>query len=376
MHQNKWYKLPFVVTVIGLLLFNACTEKNQTGATRQILSLPVVEVPTKSLTGYNAYPASLEGTINSAVRAKVAGYITEVLVDEGQAVKKGQVLFRLETQALNEDAGAAKANVNAVQVEVDKLTPLVEKGIIGEVQLQTAKARLAQAEASYNSIAASIGYATIKSPINGNVGSIPFRQGALVSPSDPIPLTNVSQVNEVYAFFSLNERDYLNMLQVTKGETMEEKITNMPEVELELVNGEIYPLKGKVVTITGQVNPTTGTVNFRATFPNPGRLLSNGNSGRIRVPQPFDNVVVVPEVSTFEQQGISYVYKVQGDSLAVLTSITVKERINNLVIVSSGLNAGERIVYEGTGKLRDKTPIKPQLVPFDSIAQTLKVAFK
>jgi membrane fusion protein (multidrug efflux system) len=86
--------------------------------------------------------------------------------------------------------------------------------------------------------------------------------------------------------------------------------------------------------------------------------------------------VVVPEVSTFEQQGISYVYKVQGDSLAILTSITVKERINNLVIVSSGLNAGERIVYEGTGKLRDKTPIKPQLVPFDSIAQTLKVAFK
>lgn len=376
MQQNKWKNWPYLATIIVVFLSIGCSEKDQTDASRQILSLPVIEVPTKSLTGYNAYPASLEGTINSAVRAKVAGYITEVLVDEGQAVKKGQVLFRLETQTLNEDAGAAKANVNAVQVEVDKLTPLVEKGIIGGVQLETAKARLAQAVASYNSIAAAIGYATIKSPINGNVGSIPFRQGALVSPSDPIPLTTVSQVNEVFAFFSLNERDYLNMLQMTKGETMAEKIFNMPEVELELVNGQIYSHKGKVVTNTGQVNPTTGTVNFRATFPNPGRLLTNGNSGRIRVPQPFDNVVVVPEVSTFEQQGISYVYKVQGDSLAILTAITVKEKINNLVIVSSGLKEGERIVYEGSGKLRDKTPIKPQLVSFDSIAQTLKVVFK
>src|SRR5690606_24582612 len=172
------------------------------------LPLPVIEVPARSVTGYTSYPVSIEGTISSDVRAKVAGYITDVLVDEGQKVSKGQTLFKLETASLNQEAGAAEANVNAARVEVEKLVPLVEKGIISKVQLETAKARLAQAEAGYKSITASIGYATIKSPVNGHVGSIPFREGTLVSPGDPVPLTTVSEINEVYVFFAMNEKDY------------------------------------------------------------------------------------------------------------------------------------------------------------------------
>src|SRR5690606_29496448 len=130
----------------------------------------------------------------------------------------------------SQDAGAAEANVNAARVEVEKLKPLVEKGIISPVQLETAKARLAQAEASYKSIMASIGYATIKSPVDGYVGAIPFREGTLVSPADPTPLTTVSDVDEVYAFFSMNERDYLNFLQTAEGNTLSEKIRNFPPV--------------------------------------------------------------------------------------------------------------------------------------------------
>src|SRR5690606_18404092 len=227
----------------------------------------------------------------------------------------GQTLFRIETQALSQDAGAARANINAAQVEVDKLKPLVEKNIISPVQLTTAEARLAQAKANYNSIVANIDYATIKSPVNGYVGSIPHREGALVSPADPTPLTTVSVTNEVYAFFTMNERDYLNFIQEAKGENLNEKIKNFPPVELELVNGEIYKHKGKIETVTGQVNASTGTVSFRATFPNPNRILANGNSGKIRIPKTYENAVVVPEASTFEQQGIVYVYKVQGDKI-------------------------------------------------------------
>src|SRR5690606_21301372 len=137
---------------------------------------------------YTTYPTSLEGIVDSEVRAKTSGYITHVLVDEGQKVKKGQTLFTLETQSLSQDAAAAKANVNAAQVEVDKLKPLVEKNIISAVQLETAKAKLAQAQSGYNSIAANIGYATIKSPVDGYVGAIPFREGALISPTSQVPL--------------------------------------------------------------------------------------------------------------------------------------------------------------------------------------------
>lgn len=374
---NNMKKISYSAFLMGIVLFTSCQQTPQGQQRAQgPLPLPVVEVPQKTVTGYTAYPVSIEGTISSAVRAKVSGYITDVLIDEGQKVSKGQTLFKLETASLSQDAGAAEANVNAARVEVEKLKPLVEKGIISSVQLETAKARLAQAEASYNSIKASIGYATIKSPVNGYVGAIPFREGSLVSPADPTPLTTVSDVDDVYAFFSMNERDYLNFLQTAEGKTLTQKIDNFPPVELQLVNGEIYEQKGKIETVTGQVNTTTGTVNFRATFPNPNRILANGNSGTIRIPKTFTDAVVVPEASTFEQQGMVYVYKVQGDTMAVLTNIQVTDRVNNLVLVASGLETGDHIVAKGVAKLRNNTPLMPQPVPFDSVANTLNVVFK
>jgi membrane fusion protein (multidrug efflux system) len=368
-------KFSFSLLIACIFFLMSCQETRQDQQVRRATPFPVVAVPLKDVTGFTSYPVSIEGTINSGVRAKVAGYITKVLVDEGQRVTKGQTLFTLETQSLSQDAGAAKANVNAAQVEVDKLKPLVEKDIIGSAQLQTAEARLAQAKANYNSVNASIGYATIKSPVNGYVGGISFREGALVSPGDPTPLTTVSDIDEVYAFFSMNERDYLNFLQTAEGENLSEKIKNAPPVELRLVNGKSYEQKGKIETVTGQVNTSTGTVSFRARFPNPNRLLANGNSGNIRIPKTYKSVPVIPEAATFEQQGKVYVYRVQGDTLAVSTAIEIADRVENLVVVASGIEEGDKIVAQGVGKLRDNTPIEPQLMAFDSI-NSLKVVFK
>lgn len=372
MKNNPSY--PFLI--LALCVVMSCQDKGNGPQARPPIALPVVEVPLKTITSFIAYPASIEGTINSAVRAKVSGYITQVLVDEGEKVRKGQVLFKLETQSLSQEAGAARANVNAAQVEVNKLKPLVEKGIISAVQLETAEARLAQAKANYNSITANIGYATIRSPIDGYIGAISYREGALVSPADPKPLTTVSDTDEVYAFFAMNEKDYLNFVQTTKGKTLSEKIANFPPVELQLVNGTLYDHKGKIRTVTGQVNTATGTVSFRATFPNPERILTNGNSGSIRIPRRYENVPVVPEASTFEQQGRVYVYKVQGDTLAVSAPITVLDRVENLAVIASGVKGGEQIVAQGVGKLRNATPIRPQLIPFDSVANSVNAVFK
>lgn len=363
-----------VITLIALFL-SSCEDKQTAPAAQGPAPFPVIEVPLKTVTGFSTYPVSIEGTVSSGVRAKVPGYITDVLVDEGEKVRKGQVLFKLETQSLSQEAGAAKANVNAAQVEVDKLKPLVEKGIISPVQLETAKARLEQAKAGYSSIAASIDYANIKSPVDGYVGSIRFREGALVSPNDPTPLTTVSDIEDVYAFFSMNETDYLNFLQKTPGEKIQEKLENFPPVQLELVNGDIYEKEGKIETVSGQVDPSTGTVSFRAVFPNTG-ILASGNSGKIRIPKVYENVPVVPESSSFEQQGKVYVYRVQGDSMAVSTPIKVVERVNNLIVVESGIQKGDFIVAQGVGKLRNNTPIQPQPIPFDSIANSIQPVFK
>lgn len=370
-------KLSYLGFILSSLLLISCGEDQggQPGAMGPA-PYPVIEVPSRDITGFTSYPVSLEGTVNSAVRAKVGGYITDVLVDAGEKVRKGQLLFKLETRSLSEEAGAARANVNAAQVEVNKLQPLVEKGIISPVQLETAKARLAQAQAGYSSIAANIGYANITSPVNGYIGNINFREGNLVSPADPTPLTVVSDIDEVYAFFSMNELDYLNFIQTAEGETLQEKIENFPPVQLQLVNGQQYEQEGTIETISGQVDPTTGTVSFRAVFPNPNRLLSSGNSGTILIPKHYENVPLVPAASTFEQQGKVHVYSVQGDTVAISRVIQVRDRINNVIVVESGIEPGERIVAQGVGVLRNGTPIQPQPVAFDSIANAIQPVFK
>ena len=370
-------KLSYFGCILSILLFMSCQENQDPQQQAQDPApFPVIEIPAKTITGHTSYPVRIEGTVNSAVRAKVPGYITDVLVDEGQKVSKGQTLFKLETEALSQEAEAARANVNAAQVEVDKLKPLVEKDIISPVQLETAKARLQQARAGLSSIAANIGYATIKSPVNGYVGAINFREGALVSPGEPTPLTTVSNIDRAYAFFSMNEEDYLDFILNAEGETLSEKVENFPPVKLRLVNGEIYEEEGEIETVTGQIDRTTGTVSFRAVFPNPNRLLANGSSGTILIPITYEDVPVVPEVSTYEQQGKVYVFKVVGDSLASPTVIEVRDIVGNLIVAGSGVEAGDRIVAQGVGKLRGPTPIKPQPVAFDSIANSFNTVFK
>ena len=374
MRKIKFTSMLPALVGIALLLASCGNENNQPAQYgQQAMPYPVVTVPLQTVTAYVTYPTSLQGIIDSEVRAKASGFITHVLVDEGQKVKKGQTLFRLETQSLSEDAMAAKANVNAAQVEVDKLKPLVEKNIISGVQLETAKAKLAQSKAGYNAIEANIGYATIKSPVDGYVGSIPFREGALISPTSQVPLTTVADIDKIYAFFSMNEKDYLDFIQNAKGTTMEEKIKNLPKVRLRLANGKLYDEEGQIQTINPQVDASTGTVSFRAVFNNPAHMLSSGYSGTIEIPTKYVDATVVPAMSTFERQGVTYVYKVQGDTLAISTSIDIVDRINNIIVVGGGIKPGDKIVAKGVGKLRDNTPIVAQPAEFDSIAAVVKV---
>ena len=339
-------------------------------------SYPVIEVPRKTVTAFNSYPATIEGSVNSAVRAKVSGYITDVLVEEGEEVRKGQLLFKLETESLNQEAQAAQANVNAAQVEVDKLKPLVEKDIISEVQLETAKAKLQQAKSSYNSIAANIGYANIKSPVDGEVGKINLRKGALVSPQDQNPLTQVSSIEEVYAIFSMNEKDFLDFMNEAEGSSTSEKIKNMPEISLIMANTSEYDKKGKIETISGNIDEQTGTVSFRAKFENNG-LLRNGSSGTVKIPKTYKDAIVVPSLSTYERQGQTFVYKVRADTLTS-SSIDILSEVNNLYVVKDddGVNSGEIILAKGTGKVRPGMKISPKKVSMDSIVESFDQVFK
>ena len=408
--KNKIILLSF--SVLSVLSCKKQDEKPPQGP--KVVS--TVQVENRNVVGYSTFPAKIEGRVNNDVRAKMQGYITQVLVDEGQFVRKGQPLFRLETNSLNQSANAARAGVgaarssvaasdanvkaaqsavNAAQVEVNKLKPLVEKNIISSVQLQTAQANLAkaqaqvsqaiasrqqasagvaQAQANFQGVQANIDYSVIRAPISGTVGKINFRTGSLVGPGDPMPISTVSDTSELYAYFSMNEKEYLDFLKNAEGATVPEKIKNMPPVELILANGDLYSEKGYIKAITGEIDPSTGSIQFRVSFPNPNKLLSNGNSGTIKIPVAYDNALVLPESATYEQQGLVYIYKVNQDT-AKSNVISIIDRVNNMVIIKEGAKKGEVVVAEGVGTIKSGSPVKPQPKKFDDIINAIKPQF-
>ena len=346
--------------VAAFLIFASCGKKEQQAPAQGPVPFPVQTVEKQDAVTYQDYSANLEGQQNVEIRPKVNGFIQKIYVDEGQIVKKGQLLFKLETQTLNQDASAAKAAVHAAQVETDRLVPLVERNIISVVQLETAKAKLAQAKSNYGSIAASIGFGTIVSPVNGVIGSLPYREGSLVNSTSETPLTTVSDTKIVRAYFSMNEKQLLFFNKTFKGQTTAEKLKNAPLVSLVLIDDSEYSEKGKLATMNGLVNPTTGTTQFRAEFANPNAILRSGGTAIVRLPIEQKEVILVPQNAVFEVQGKQTIYVVKKDN-KVESRISQASGASELnFIVTDGLETGEVIVVEGASKLKENTEIVPQ----------------
>jgi len=344
------------------LLASCGKKQEQAPAQAGPMPFPVQTVTRQDAVVNEEYTANLEGQQNVEIRPKVNGFIQKIYVDEGQEVKKGQLLFKLETQTLNQDAAAAKAAVNAAQVEVDRLKPLVDRKIISNVQLETAKAGLAQAKAAYGSVAASISYGTITSPVNGVVGALPFKEGALVSSTMEQPLTTVSDTRVMRAYFAMNEKQMLTFTKTFPGASLEAKLKNTPAVSLVLVDGSEYAQKGRLQAVQGLVNATTGTTQFRAEFANPQAILRSGSNGVVRIPVQHDNAIVVPQNAVFDMQGKQMIYVVGKDNTVKSKVLTIATTSGKNFIVSEGLEEGEVIVVEGASKLKDGMAIVPQPV--------------
>jgi membrane fusion protein (multidrug efflux system) len=375
-----------VLIVVSFVLYACNSSSGSPGHEMAPPQLPVISVSTAPATTYQEFPASLEGKVNVEIRPQVEGYIEKIYVDEGAYVTAGQLLFKIDPRVYNQQLNNAKSNLAAAQanmerakVEVDKLTPLVENNVISEVQVKTAKANYESAKATVEQSRAivgnaeiNVGYSIIRAPVGGYIGRIPFKIGSLVGKGEDDPLTMLSQVNEMYAYFSMSEPDFIAFKNRYEGNTLEEKLKHAPPIELVLANDSVYTQKGKIELVEGQFDKTVGAINFRASFPNPSRILRTGNTGKIRLPQMFASVLIVPQEATFEIQDKIFVYTVADSNKIVTKPITVSGRTANYYYVSSGVNAGERIVLSSQstllmGGLRDGMPITPQMVSTDSL---------
>ena len=320
---------------------------------------------------------------------KVDGFIEKMYVDEGAVVKKGQLLFQLRNpqyeeavRSANAQVKIAAANVKSAQMQVNQVKPLVDKNIVSKYALETnqyayesSQASLASAKANLTNAQVNLSYLTIRSPANGTVGAIPYKTGSLVSSTSGNALTTVYNTANVYAYFSINEKQLLEFMRSFKGTTQKNKINNLDEVSLQLADGTVYPLKGKVTTSSGVVSTETGSANFRATFPNPNGLIQSGSSANILIPVSVDSTILVPQDATFDLQGKKFVYQVGKKDSLLSTSIEVSENtIGNLFIVSKGLDKNATIVIEGVGGLKPGMRIKPVPAKKDSVYQAAEKA--
>lgn len=344
-------------------------------------TLPVINISDRPFTTYREYTASLEGSNDIEIRPQVSGYIERIYVDEGAFVKKGQPIFKINDQpyleALNNASATlavAKANQASAKINMDKLEPLVQNQVISPIQLNTAKAAydaatayVAQADAMVGNAKINIGYSLIKAPVDGYIGRIHIKIGSLASLTTQDPLTNISEVKDVRAYFSVSETAFLHFKDEYPGKTIEEKIKNLPPVELILSDNTVYPEKGKVEMVSGQFAPGTGAIPFRASFPNPNGILRSGNTGRIRISVQQPEGLVIPQESTYELQDKVFVF-VLGDSNKVTsTAINILGRSGNYYLVQNGIKAGDKIVYSGVDKLNDGAKIVPVQMSLDSL---------
>lgn len=369
MRMSYNIKTGLLTAIVGLAVLTSCGKKQQQQMPSAVYK--TVKVSTQTIQLDTEYSATIRGRQDIDVYPQVGGTLQKLCVTEGQTVKKGQTLFIIDQvpfqAALNTAEAAlkaAEAQQATAELNYNSRKQLFDERVVSEFDMQTAhnallsaKAAVAQAKAQVVNARNSLSYTVVKSPSDGVVGTLPYRQGALVGSSMPKPLTTVSDNTQMYVYFSLNESELLKLAR--EYGSIDSAVVNMPPVRLLLVDGSEYEEVGKVESVSGVVDRSTGSVQLRAVFNNPNKLLHSGSTGNVIIPATFENVIVVPAAATVQTQDKFKVFIVDENGIAHSQLITINEKDGgNEFIVTSGLKGGEEIVAEGAGMVKEGQDVK------------------
>ena len=364
----------FCTALLLSAVLSGCSSADQNAdAAAAPPTIPVMTLAEKAATTTKDYTSTLEGKVNVEIRPQVDGYLDKVYIDEGAYVQAGTLLFKIKDQPYQQQLNnalavmhAAEATVGNTQLEIDKVIPLVKSNVVSGIQLKTvqaahqvAKANLEQAKAAVASARINIGFTLIKAPVSGFIGRIPRRLGSLVGRNDQQPLTMLSDVHEIYAYFSMSENDFINFKAQYPGKTLVEKIKQIPPVSLLLADNTVYTLKGRINMVDGQFDKNTGSIMLRATFPNADGLLRAGNTGKIRINQVHEAAVMIPQSATMELQNKVFVYKLADSNKLSRAGIEIAGKSGSEYIIRTGLKPGDRIVLNGLDRLQEGIKINP-----------------
>lgn len=366
--------MKYLILFFSIAVLFSCNSSDKSQESIQTLSLPVLTIKEDPVTLYTEFPARIEGKVNVNIRPQVEGYIQKIFIDEGAYVKAGQSLFKIDDRQYIEQVNTAKANLNAAlaalknaQLEVDKYTLLSGNNVTSDFQLkvaqaqyETAQANVEQQRAALETANINLGFTLIKSPVDGFIGRIPKRIGNLVSASDMQALTTLSDISEVYAYFSMSEKDFLRFNARYEGKDLSEKLSKVEDVSLKLADDSEYPYPGKIQMINGEFDTNTGAVSVRAMFQNPNRLLRTGNTGRIILPYIENNALRIPVLSTLDIQDKIFVIRLNQENKAERLAVTIDGKQGDYYIVRAGLKAGDRIVTKDLETIKEGTIIQPE----------------
>ncbi len=366
-------KITLSILILILMLLNACSKSSSSSKTSSIQEFPVTEVIRKDTSIFHEYVVDIQAIRNVEIRARVQGYLDHIYVDEGQSVKAGQLLFKINDQEYEAEVAKSKASLNsafaeeqAMQLEVERVSLLVEKNVVSQTELRLAKAKVDMAkakveEARSHLLQAIIRYAhtSIKAPFDGVVDRLPFKIGSLIDEGHL--LTTLFNSDLVYAYFRVSEKEYLEYVKSHP----DDRRSNT--VELIQADGNRHQQPGKIETLEGEFDTSTGTIAFRAKFPNPQHILRHGSSGKVLLSNRIENALIVPQKATFEIQDKTFVFLVGADNKLKVKSFVPGTRLSHFYIVESGLQEGDRIIYEGIKDARDGMHIIPSIVSSDSV---------
>jgi len=360
-----------------LVMASAC--KNSDKETEQ--PTPSVEAEILTLQPTDAvidqtFPASLQGKDNVQLRPQISGYIDKIFVDEGAFVRTGQPLFRINASVYREQKNTAlaslamaKSQLASAKLELDKYKVLTDNKVVADFQFKKAKTNYENAKAAVTqqqtlvaSADVNLGFSVVKAPVSGYIGRIPNRLGALVGPNDAQPLTTLSQVNEIYAYFSLPENEILKINATRPGANLLEKLKSFRDITLLLADGKPYNHPGKIDMMDGQFDATTGSVTLRASFPNPESLLRTGNTGRIVMQSTEQNVFKIPLLATYEIQDKLFVGLLNNKNKMERVALKNYIKSGDFYILKSGFKSGDRIIANELSGIPENSIIQPKKV--------------
>jgi len=367
-----------LISIFSFLLAFSCTSPHAPEADKSkfVQKLPVVKLTPMDTLLHKEFVAEINAVRYVEVRARIEGFLNKIYVDEGQEVRKGQPLFRLNSEEFEAELAKSKANLEsaianakAAALEVNRVKILVDKNVISESELEVAKAkhsaakaRIDEARSAHSNAAIRLSYTYLKSPFNGVIDRIPLKTGSLVTKGEL--LTKILDNSKVNVYFNVSEAEYLNYQKMLISGDDESRM-----VTLTLADGTEYPYPGKIDTMEGEINSTTGTIAFRASFSNPDGILKHGSTGKITLKNSIRSALLLPQKSAFEIQDRQFVYVLDEQNRVRIRSFQPETRFSHFYVVRSGLHKGDQIIYEGIQNLKEGMEVNPVYYDIDSILE-------